>query len=98
MRQASSLALVLLALLAAATIASTQQIHLPPAVSQGPGMANVPVTYGDSVQKQQAQAANQQRRAEIKRHRENVSAYRRAETIPRDLRSGCCVHGRPQES
>ena len=72
MRQASSLALVLLALLGAATIASTQQIHLPPAVSQGPGMANVPVTYGDSVQKQQAQAANQQRQAEIKRDTEKM--------------------------
>jgi hypothetical protein len=67
MLKGSSLALILLTLLGAATLASTQQIHLPPAVSQGPGMGNVPVTSGNSVQQQQARAANQQRQLEIKR-------------------------------
>jgi hypothetical protein len=72
MLKASSLALLLLALLGAATLASPQQIHLPPAVSQGPGMGNVPVTSGDSTQQQQAKAANLQRQAEIKRDTEKM--------------------------
>jgi hypothetical protein len=67
-----SLALVLLTLMAAANLASTQQIHLPPAISHSPGMGKVPVTSGDSVQKQQAKAANQQRQAEIKRDAEKM--------------------------
>jgi TolA-binding protein len=58
---------------AAAGVASAQQIHLPPAVSQSQGMGNVPVTMGDSVQKQQAIAANQQRQAEIKRDMEKMA-------------------------
>jgi hypothetical protein len=72
MLKASSLALVLFALLGAANLAFAQQIHLPPAVSQGPGMGNVPVTSGDVVQKQQAKAANLQRQAEIKRDTEKM--------------------------
>jgi hypothetical protein len=72
MLKASSLASVLLVLLGAATLASTQQIHLPPAVSQGPGMGNVPVTPGDGIQQQQAKAANLQRQAEIKRDTEKM--------------------------
>jgi hypothetical protein len=72
MLKASSLALVLFVLLGAAHLAFAQQIHLPPAVSQGPGMGNVPVTSGDGVQKQQAKAANLQRQAEIKRDTEKM--------------------------
>jgi hypothetical protein len=58
--------------MAAANLASPQQSHLPPAISHSPGMGNVPVTSGDSVQKQQAKAANQQRQAEIKRDAEKM--------------------------
>jgi hypothetical protein len=61
-----------LALLVVATLASAQQIHLPPAVSQSQSMGNVPVTSGDSVQKQQARAANEQRQVEIKRDTEKM--------------------------
>jgi TolA-binding protein len=57
----------------AAGLASAQQIHLPPAVSQSQGMGNVPVTSGDSVQRQQALAANQQRQVEIKRDMEKMA-------------------------
>jgi hypothetical protein len=70
MRQASSLAL--LALLAASTIASTQQIHLPPAIAQGQSMGNIPVIPGDSIQQQQAKAAYEQRQVEIKRDTEKM--------------------------
>jgi hypothetical protein len=70
MRKATSLAAVLLTFLGAASVA--QQIHLPPAVSQGPGMGNVPVKSGDGVQQQQAKAANQQRQVEIKRDTEKM--------------------------
>jgi hypothetical protein len=61
MLKVSSFPWVLLGVLGAATLASAQQVHLPPAVSQGPGMGNVPVTSGNSVQQQQARAANEQR-------------------------------------
>jgi len=67
MLSASSLALVFLGLLSAAGLASAQQVHLPPSVSQGPGLGNVPVTSGNDVQREQAIAANLQRQAEIKR-------------------------------
>ncbi len=60
MVKASSLTFVLFALLGAARLASAQQIHLPPAISQGQGMGNVPVVSGNDVQKQQAMAANLQ--------------------------------------
>jgi len=72
MLKASTLALVLLALLGAASLASAQQIHLPPAVSQGPGMGNVPVTSGNETQKEQTRAANVQRQPEIKRDTEKM--------------------------
>lgn len=72
MLKASSLALVFFALLGAASLTSAQQIHLPPAVSQGPGMGNVPVTSGNEAQKEQAKAANLQRQAEIKRDTEKM--------------------------
>jgi hypothetical protein len=62
----------MLVLLAAASLARAQQIHLPPTVSQGPGMGNVPVTSGDDVQKKQAAAANLQRQAEIRRDTEKM--------------------------
>lgn len=64
---ARSLALVLFAVLAAVLLAFAQQMKLPPAVSQGPGMSPVPVTSGDSVQQQQARAAYLERQAEIRR-------------------------------
>lgn len=72
MRKASLLVLALPALLAAATIAFTQQIHLPPAVSQSQGMGSPPVTAADSVQQQQAKAAYEQRQVEIKRDTEKM--------------------------
>ena len=67
-----ALSLTMLVLLAAASLARAQQIHLPPTVSQGPGMGNVPVTSGDDVQKKQAAAANLQRQAEIRRDTEKM--------------------------
>ncbi len=73
MLKTTSLTLVLaLMVLAAATLASSQQVHLPPAVSQGPGMGQVPVTSGDSVQQRQARAAAEQRQFEIKRDTEKM--------------------------
>jgi hypothetical protein len=72
MPKASSFSWILLGVLGAATLASAQQVHLPPAVSQGPGMGNVPVTSGNSVQQQQARAANEQRQLEIKRDTEKM--------------------------
>ncbi|HEV3511337.1 MAG TPA: hypothetical protein VGS05_06510 [Candidatus Sulfotelmatobacter sp.] len=51
---------------------SAQQIHLPPAIAQSQGMGGVPVTMGDDVQRQQAEAANQQRQVEIKRDTEKM--------------------------
>jgi hypothetical protein len=45
--------------------------HYPPSISQGPG-GNVPVTSGDDIQKAQAQAANLQRQAEIRRDTEKL--------------------------
>ena len=46
---------------------SAQTIHLPPAISQSQSMGGIPVTGGDSVQRQQAEAASQQRQVEIRR-------------------------------
>lgn len=55
-------------ILAMSSLSSLAQvIHLPPAVSQGPGMDNVPIQRGDKVQQQQALAAAKQRLAEVKR-------------------------------
>ena len=67
-----ALALVSFALLGGARLASTQQIHLPPSVSQSQGMGNVPVTTGSDAQKEQAKAASQQRQAEIRRDTEKM--------------------------
>ena len=60
-------------LLAAAGVASAQQIHLPAAASQSQGMGTIPVTMGDPIQRQQAIAANQQRQVEIKRDMEKMA-------------------------
>ena len=65
--------IVLSLLLGLAGLASTQQIHLPPAVSQSQGMGAPPVTPGDDVQKRQAMAANQQRQVEIRRDTEKMA-------------------------
>lgn len=46
---------------------SAQQFQLPSSVSQSQSMTSVPITIGDPVQRQQAEAANQQRQVEIKR-------------------------------
>jgi TolA-binding protein len=56
-----------------AGLASAQQIHLPPAVSQSQGMGSPPVTPGDDAQKRQALAANQQRQIEIRRDTEKMA-------------------------
>ncbi len=56
-----------------AGVASAQQIHLPPSVSQSQGMGSVPVTAGNDVQKQQAIAANQQRQIDLRRDMEKMS-------------------------
>ncbi|HME34446.1 MAG TPA: hypothetical protein VKF84_04340 [Candidatus Sulfotelmatobacter sp.] len=72
MLKASAVHFVFLVLLGAASLASAQQIHLPPAVSQSQTMGKVPVTGGDDVQKEQARAANLQRQAEIRRDTEKM--------------------------
>jgi hypothetical protein len=71
MLKANSLALVFLALMGAASLASAQLPRLPPGVSQGPG-GNVPVTSRDEIQQAQARAANLQRQVEIKRDTEKM--------------------------
>lgn len=68
-----SLCTLVCTLLALTGAASAQQIHLPPAVSQGQGMGDVPVTQGNEVQRQQALAANAQRQAEIRRDSEKMT-------------------------
>jgi len=62
-----SLPLAILVLFATAALASAQQIHLPPAAAQGASMGTPPVTSGNDIQKQQAEAANAQRQEEIRR-------------------------------
>lgn len=54
-------------------VSIAQTIHLPPAVSQSQGMGDVPVTGRDTVQKQQAEAANQQRQVEIRRDSQKMA-------------------------
>ena len=66
------LSLLVLTPVASSSAQSDNRIHLPPSVSQGPGMGNVPVTSGDDVQKQQAKAANEQRQVEIRRDAEKM--------------------------
>ncbi len=67
------LIVTLFAFFGGAGLASAQQIHLPPAVSQSQGMGSVPVYGGDAVQRQQALAANQQRQVELRRDMEKMS-------------------------
>lgn len=71
MRKAGMLFAVLCGLFAVAP-ASAQFIHLPPAIAQGPVMSSAPVTSGDPIQRQQAEAANLQRQVEIKRDTEKM--------------------------
>ncbi|MGC1645013.1 MAG: hypothetical protein WA741_04230 [Candidatus Sulfotelmatobacter sp.] len=71
MLQSIALTLLFLALLGAPRIASAQMPRYPSSVSQGPG-GNVPLRPGDEVQKSQAQAANLQRQAEIRRDTEKL--------------------------
>ena len=73
MTRVSILIVVALLLLGASAVASAQTIHLPPSISQSQGMGNVPVTSGDGVQRQQAIAANQQRKDEIRRDTEKMA-------------------------
>ena len=63
---------VVCALLAIAAPASAQQMQLPPSVAQSQSMSSVPVIVGDDIQRQQAEAANQQRQVEIKRDTEKM--------------------------
>jgi hypothetical protein len=72
MLKASSLAFAVLAVILAANVSHAQQIHLPPSISQGQGMGSPPVVTGNDAQKQQANAANQQRQAEIRRDTEKM--------------------------
>ena len=58
---------------AAAGTCGAQQIHLPPAVSQSQGMGSPPVTPSDTIQRQQAMAANVQRQTEIKRDTQKMA-------------------------
>jgi hypothetical protein len=60
-------------ILAGASLCKAQQIHLPPAVSQSQGMDSPPVTSNDSVQRQQAVAANAQRQVEIRRDTDKMA-------------------------
>jgi len=73
MTKARSLFAALCIVLGTAALASAQQIHLPPSVSQSQGMGAPPVTSGDDVQRQQAVAANQLRQAEIKRDTDKMA-------------------------
>jgi len=63
--------LLFLTLVSAPPFVFSQMPHYPPSVSQGPG-GNVPTTSGDDIQKAQAQAANLQRQAEIRRDTEKM--------------------------
>lgn len=66
------LAVVVVLVIVAAPAQNDGVIHLPPAVSQGPGMNRVPVVAGDEVQRKQAQAAALQRLAEVRRDTEKL--------------------------
>ena len=68
-----SLTFAILALLVTAGLAFTQQVHLPPEISQGPGMDRVPITAGDEIQRKQARAASLQRQAEVRRDSEKMA-------------------------
>jgi hypothetical protein len=71
MMNAIALALLSFALVIPPPLTFAQMPHYPGSVSQGPG-GNVPTASSDDVQKQQAQAANQQRQVEIRRDTEKM--------------------------
>jgi hypothetical protein len=73
MLKVSSYVVAFCIMIGIAGVASAQQIHLPPSVSQSQGMGSVPVTMGSDVQRQQALAANQQRQIDIRRDMEKMS-------------------------
>ncbi|MFZ0731738.1 MAG: hypothetical protein WAM79_05390 [Candidatus Sulfotelmatobacter sp.] len=73
MSKISFLIVALCTVVGSAGLTSAQQIHLPPTISQGPGMDRVPVVPDDGVQRQQAIAANQQRQIEIRRDTEKMA-------------------------
>lgn len=55
-------------------IVTAQSVRLPPTITQTQGTGSAPVTTGeDEVQKQQAIAANEQRRVEIRRDTEKMA-------------------------
>lgn len=61
-------------MLSGVSAASAQTVHLPPTITQPQGGGSPPVTNGDDdVQKQQAIAANEQRRIEIRRDTEKMA-------------------------
>jgi hypothetical protein len=72
MRNAALGFAVLCVLLAVATPVSAQTMQLPPSVAQSQSMSAVPVIVGEDIQRQQAEAANQQRQVEIKRDTEKM--------------------------
>ena len=69
----SSLLATFCFLFAAAGLASAQQIHLPPSISQSQSMGAPPVTTSSDVERQQALAASQQRQIEIKRDTDKMA-------------------------
>ena len=72
MRNATLGLAVLCLLLAISASASAQQSQLPPSIAQSQSMSAVPVIVGDDIQRQQAEAASQQRQVEIKRDTEKM--------------------------
>jgi biopolymer transport protein ExbD len=72
MSKLNPLFVVFATLLVGGNLATAQQIHLPPAVSQSQGMGDVPVTNGNDAQRKQAMAANLQRQEEMKRDSEKL--------------------------
>ena len=73
MLRASTYIVAFCIIFAVAGVASAQQVHLPPSISQSQSMGSVPVTMGSDVQRQQAIAANQQRQIDIRRDMEKMS-------------------------
>lgn len=67
-----SIALMTLFVVGFAATARPQQVRLPAAIAQGPSMGNIPVTYGDQVQRDQARAANIQRQEDVRRDTEKM--------------------------
>lgn len=72
MLRACSLVFLVGTLLGASHLASAQQIHIPPSISQSQGMGDVPVTSGDEIQRKQAIAANLQRQVQMRQDSEKL--------------------------